>query len=75
MLIYQGSTYDFCDKVKKNRLSDVMAENFRDHYGHSPSQSEFDSWQNSLSRMRDVVKLAEISDCDVALFEEWVKSM
>lgn len=67
MLIYQGSTYDFCDKVKKNRLSDVMAENFRDHYGHSPSQSEFDSWQNSLSRMRDVVELAGLNDCHVAL--------
>lgn len=67
MLIFKGSTTEFCNDIKYNTLSDIMLQNFRGHFGKSPSPQEIGSWQNSLVRMRDIVEIAELKDNMVVL--------
>jgi DUF2075 family protein len=67
MLIYKGSTQDFCNDIKYNKLSDIMLQNFKGHFGKTPSRQEVVSWQNSLVRMRDVIEIADLKDNMVIL--------
>ena len=54
MLIYQGSSEHFIADIRENTIADTMAENFRTKLGKEPAPQEFVSWQNSLSRVRDL---------------------
>ncbi len=67
MLIFKGSTSEFCNDIKYNTISDIMLQNFRGHFGKSPSRQEISSWQNSLIRMRDVIEIAGLTDNMVVL--------
>lgn len=67
MLVYKGTTVEFCDDIKYNRLTDIMLQNFVSHSGKTPSRQEIMSWQNSLSRMRDVIEIAELKNNMIAL--------
>lgn len=67
MLIYQAPSARFIDDVRGNTISDIMQENYRAHLGRNPAQPEFVSWQNSLSRVRDLLELGQINDIYVAL--------
>lgn len=67
MLIYQGSSERFINDIRENTIADTMAENFRVKLGKEPAPQEFVSWQNSLSRVRDLLELGGIKDTFVAL--------
>jgi len=67
MLIYQNSAREFIRDVRDNVIADKMGSAFASRWGRSPGAQEFQSWQNSLSRIRDVIELAEIEDTFVAL--------
>ena len=67
MLIYQAPSARFIDDVRGNTISDIMQENYRAHLGRNPAQPEFVSWQNSLSRVRDLLELGQLNDIYVAL--------
>ena len=67
MLIYQGSSEQFINDIRANTISDIMSANFKARLGKEPAWQEFTSWQNSLSRIRDLIELGEIDDCHVAL--------
>jgi len=67
MLIYEGSIKRFFDDVRENRISDVMAEAFASKLGRRPGFSEFNSWQNSLSRVKDLIEIAELNDNMIVL--------
>jgi hypothetical protein len=67
MEIYQGSVYDFIQDVKYNRIADIMEERFHAYTGRKVSIGEYHSWQNSLSRVRDVIEIAELKDNMVQL--------
>ncbi len=67
MLIYQNSSRQFVADVRTNVIADIMATAFVGRWGREPGLQEFQSWQNSLSKMRDVIELAGIEDTYVAL--------
>jgi uncharacterized protein len=67
MLIYQNRASDFIKDVRENTIADIMESAFASRWGRSPGAREFQSWQNSLSRMRDVIELAGTHDIFVAL--------
>lgn len=67
MLIYQNTTDKFIQDVRENVISDIMTANFREKLGKRPGDTEVASWQNSLSRVRDLVELAGLKDNRIAL--------
>jgi uncharacterized protein len=67
MLIYQAPSDRFIDDVRENTISDIMTENYKASLGRDPGTPEFVSWQNSLSRVRDLLELGKIHDSFVAL--------
>jgi hypothetical protein len=67
MLIYQAPSERFIDDVRENTISGIMSENYKVRLGKEPGTPEFVSWQNSLSRVRDLLELGKIHDTFVAL--------
>ena len=67
MLIYQAPSERFIDDVRENTISDIMSENYKARLGKDPGTPEFVAWQNSLSRVRDLLELGKINDTFVAL--------
>ncbi|MDF1573537.1 MAG: hypothetical protein P1P82_18180 [Bacteroidales bacterium] len=67
MLIYQGTTDEFVRLNRMNRIADVMDETFFSFTGRHAGQSEYNSWQNSLTRVRDLVEVAELKENYIAL--------
>lgn len=67
MLIYQGPSERFINDIRENTIADIMASNFREKLGKEPAIQEFTSWQNSLSRVRDLLEIGEIDSTFVAL--------
>jgi hypothetical protein len=66
MLIYRNNVGGFISDVRENTIADIMSTAFLARWGRSPVQ-ELQSWQNSLSRVRDVIELAGTPDVFVAL--------
>lgn len=67
MLIYQGNTAQFIQDVRNNAIASTMSEHFEYMWGRKPGASEVVSWQNSLSKVRDVIELAGLNDNIIAL--------
>jgi uncharacterized protein len=67
MLIFQAPSERFIDDVRENTISDIMSGNYKARLGKEPGISEFVSWQNRLSRARDLLELGNIHDTFVAL--------
>jgi uncharacterized protein len=67
MLIYQAPSAKFINDIRENTISDIMTENYRSRLGRNPGTPEFVSWQNSLSRVRDLLEIGKIIDTFVAL--------
>lgn len=67
MIIYQDTTAQFIKDTRENRLSDIMLESFKFRFGHSPSDSMYNSWQNSMSRVSDLIDSAGLIDNMIAL--------
>ena len=56
MLIYQAPSDRFIDDVRENTISDIMSGNYKARLGKDPGVPEFVSWQNRLSRVRDLLE-------------------
>jgi DUF2075 family protein len=67
MLIYQASSDRFINDVRENTISDIMSGNYRARLGKDPGIPEFVSWQNSLTRVRDLLEIGNITNTYVAL--------
>ena len=67
MLIYQDTTTQFIRDVRENKLTTIMLARFQERLGRQPGYSELNSWQNSLSRVRDLIEVAELTDNMIAL--------
>ena len=67
MIIYQDSTKQFLVDTRENRLSEIMLESFKIRFGHIPSNSMYNSWQNSMSRVADLIDKANLFDNMIAL--------
>jgi DUF2075 family protein len=67
MLIYRNTTQRFVSDVLENKLTKLMSQSFIDNTGHSPTKGELTSWQNSLSRVKDLIQLSGLEDNMIAL--------
>jgi hypothetical protein len=67
MIIYSNSTEQFREDVLFNRISDIMNEAFVTNFGHKVQPSELLSFQNSLSRVKDLIEISGIKDNHIAL--------
>lgn len=67
MLIYQGTSNEFITDVRENRIADIMSNSFQLRWGIKVGKSEFNSWQNSLSRVRDLLEIGGLYDNMIAL--------
>jgi hypothetical protein len=67
MLIYQDTIKQFIQDIRKNKLANIMSERFQERLGRLPGYGELNSWQNSLSRVRDVIEVAGLTDNMIAL--------
>jgi DUF2075 family protein len=67
MLIYQGTTDEFIQLNRMNQIADVMDHTYVSYTGRHAGGAEYSSWQNSLTRVRDLVEIAELKDNYIAL--------
>lgn len=67
MIIYQNKTDEFIQSVRNNQLADEIKRSFESHFHFSPTINEYNSWANSLSRVRDLIELAELHDNHVVV--------
>jgi len=67
MLIYKADGKAFCNDIRDNKLTDIMSAAFKASFGVRPSQSEINSWQNSLPRVKDLIEISDLKDINVAL--------
>ncbi|MFH1226525.1 MAG: DNA/RNA helicase domain-containing protein [Planctomycetota bacterium] len=66
MLLYQNATKEFCNDVTENRILGILTD-AASSFSFRPSYSEINSWQNSLSRVRDLLELAKLDNNYIAL--------
>ncbi len=62
MYLYSGSTIDFIGDATRSQLAAKIEERFTEHFRYRPSRSEVMSWQNSLSRMSQVLVSGDLTD-------------
>jgi uncharacterized protein len=67
MRLYSATSDQFIRDIRENLLTDIMANNFHMRFGRMPANSELNSWQNSLPRVRDLIELAGLLDNMVTL--------
>jgi uncharacterized protein len=67
MIIYSNSTEQFREDVLYNRIADIMNEAFIEGFGHKVQPSELLSFQNSLSRVKDLIEIAGLKENHIAL--------
>ena len=62
MLVYEGVKSGFINDVDLNLITDKILNRFREVFHRSTSESEVNSWRESMLRMRGVLSDAEIPD-------------
>lgn len=67
MIIYSNLTEQFREDVLYNRISDIMSDAFVTNFGHKVQPAELLSFQNSLSRVKDLIEISGIKDNHIAL--------
>ena len=68
MIIYENTLREFSNDVTLNLISDKLYDSLRDNNLSGGSDSEINSWNNSLHFMKDVLDTPNIPrDCQVAI--------
>jgi DUF2075 family protein/phage repressor protein C with HTH and peptisase S24 domain len=67
LIVYQGTTEQFSKDVLNNRVADLMAAAFKSSFGHKPSNSEYNSWNNSCQHLKNLVSIAGLTNNMVCL--------
>jgi uncharacterized protein len=62
MIIYSDTVEEFIKEVQLTQIADKISDNFLEYFHHKPSKSEYNSWNNSLSHIRDVIEIAQLRD-------------
>ena len=62
MIVYSATKGQFNDDVIMNRISGIILDNLRSKHISGGQDPEFNSWQNSLQFMRNVIEDREIPD-------------
>ena len=69
-MLYEASVTQFKEDVLFNRITDIMSHNFKSYFGTHVQDPEFNSWQNSLQHVKNIVELAKLKDNKI---ERWKK--
>lgn len=67
MQVYHNITKGFVIHVRENKLTRIMSEKFTENTGRQVGVRELVSWQNSLTRVRDLIELASLYDLTIVL--------
>lgn len=68
MIVYAATKSEFRQDVRNNQIADRILESYKRHLGHGTSQSEIDSWKNSMMFMSNALEDEAIpSDTGVAI--------
>ena len=68
MIIYENTIEKFSDDVRLNQISDILSETLKEKHISGGSESEVNSWNNSLHFMKDVLDTPKVpKDCRVAV--------
>jgi len=65
--LYQGDTRQFVDDAVQNRIAGKLRDAFFAYYRFQPGSGEVRSWQNSLSRMCNVLQHSGLLEHGLAL--------
>lgn len=60
MIAYSANKSEFIDDVDTNVIADKILERFTDRLGRTTSESEINSWKNSLMYMNNILTDAAI---------------
>lgn len=67
-IVYEGTVLKFKSDVLYNKLTDQLIKTLTELHLGGGIDSQIGAWQNSLSRMRDVLEIAQTpDDCKVAI--------
>lgn len=69
MIIYKNTAKGFRDDVDKNRIVEKIENCFINTLGHTVSDNEKRSWNNSLNFMEKIVRLSKIPNNSGILLE------
>jgi len=67
MFLYSGTSPEFIKKTTQNAIAHQLAIAFETHFRYRPSASEFQSWQNSLRCLADVLREGNLMDQGIFL--------
>ncbi len=67
MRLYSGSSKQFIDDAVRNQIAQKLSDAFFYYYRYNPSPGEKRSWQNSLSKMSELIQYAELLDHGIIL--------
>lgn len=67
MFLYSGTTPDFVRDATQNAIAHRLAEAFEAHFRYKASAAEFQSWQNSLRCLSDVLREGGLLDQGILL--------
>ena len=55
MIVYQNTKNAFIDDVVSNNIENIIHEYFQNTIGYSTSNSEINSWRNSMQYMSNIL--------------------
>ena len=67
MRLYSGSSKQFIGDAVRNQIAEKLTDAFFYYYRYKPNINEKRSWQNSLSKMSELVQYAELLDHGIIL--------
>ncbi len=56
MRLYEGTVQEFKKDVLGNNIADIIADKYKEYYHRKVNSSEFNSWNNSLRFLKDVLE-------------------
>jgi DUF2075 family protein len=62
MIVYQQNCKTFMSEVRESTIDYIIHDRFQKKYKHRTSESEVNSWRNSMQYMKNVLEVAEIPD-------------
>lgn len=60
MRLYQGTTAQFIEETRNNKIADVLEHSYEEYYGYKTSPGEYMSWTNSLQFVKNLIESSKL---------------
>jgi DUF2075 family protein len=67
MQLYAGTSKQFIEDTVQSRIAEKLKDAYFNYFRRNPQKPEYQSWQNSLSRMCMVLQYASLTDHGIVL--------